>query len=187
MSRKPSMLHLAALLTLALLSAQATPLPVPQQTPRRIPERALPTTASLNGRIRDQFNRAVQAASVTLTHLATRQTFTTQSGAEGIFRFRDLPPAPRNSPFTRTATNPHPRTSRSPPLNPLLSISNSMRLPSRLKSQAPQAFPVRNMLHRFRPRRCLPIPDCVPRQREHSRQRRARAHAILRRQLPHRT
>jgi hypothetical protein len=89
------MLHLAALLTLAFLSAQATPLPAaPQQTPRRIPERALPTMASLNGRIRDQFDRAVQAATVTLTHVATRQTFTTQSGAEGIFRFRDLPPGP---------------------------------------------------------------------------------------------
>ena len=65
-----------------------------QEPARRIPERALPTTASLNGRVRDQFNRAVQAATATLTHLATGKTFTTQSGAEGIFRFRDLPVGP---------------------------------------------------------------------------------------------
>ena len=81
-----------SLLALVLFHARPPLNFAAQQTPRRIPERTLPNTATLNGRIRDQFDRDVQAAKVTVTHLATGHTFTTQSGAEGIFRFRDLPP-----------------------------------------------------------------------------------------------
>ena len=81
-----------SLLALVLFHARPPLTFAAQQTPRRIPERTLPNAATLNGRIRDQLDRDVQAAKVTLTHLATGRIFATQSGAEGIFRFRDLPP-----------------------------------------------------------------------------------------------
>ena len=81
-----------SLLALVLFHARPPLNFAAQQTPRRIPERTLPNTATLNGRIRDQFDRDVQAAKVTVTHLATGLIFTTHSGSEGIFRLRDLPP-----------------------------------------------------------------------------------------------
>jgi Carboxypeptidase regulatory-like domain len=59
--------------------------------PRRIPERSLSAKASLQGRVRDEQDRAVSSVALTIRSLSKGSTFEATTDAEGIFRLRDLP------------------------------------------------------------------------------------------------
>jgi len=69
------------------VSAQA---PMSTQGPpeRRIPERSAVSTAALQGKVRNQWGRAVPAVAVELR--SKMQSYTAVTNAEGIFRLRDL-------------------------------------------------------------------------------------------------
>ncbi len=69
------------------VSAQA---PMSTQGPpeRRLPERSAVSTAALQGKVRNQWGRAVPAVAVELR--SKMQSYTAVTNAEGIFRLRDL-------------------------------------------------------------------------------------------------
>jgi hypothetical protein len=71
---------------------QQTDSPTTQVAPaRRIPERSISTKASLQGRVRDEQDRAVSGVALTIRSLSNGSSFDTTTDAEGIFRLRDLP------------------------------------------------------------------------------------------------
>ncbi len=59
---------------------------------QRIPRQAAPTTAALEGILKEPGGRGVGGMSLTLRHLATGAIRQTTTNAEGVFRLRDLPP-----------------------------------------------------------------------------------------------
>ena len=63
----------------------------PQSQPRRIPERSEISKASLQGTVRDDEGRAVPAVLLTIRSLLDGTSYEAATGAEGIFRMRDLP------------------------------------------------------------------------------------------------
>ncbi len=69
------------------VSAQA-PVSTQGSPERRIPERSAISTAALQGKVRDQWGRAVPAVAIELR--GKLQTYTAVTNAEGIFRLRDI-------------------------------------------------------------------------------------------------
>ena len=60
------------------------------QSDRRIPERSLASTATLQGLIRDQSGRAVPGVQLDLHSTSTGQHYSATTDVEGIFRLRDV-------------------------------------------------------------------------------------------------
>jgi hypothetical protein len=58
---------------------------------RRIPERSASARASLQGRVRDEQDRAVPGVTLKIRSLSNGSGFETTTDAEGIFRLRDVP------------------------------------------------------------------------------------------------
>ncbi len=58
---------------------------------RRIPEHSTSAKASLQGRVRDEEDRAVPGVALKIRSLSSGSSFETTTDAEGIFRLRDVP------------------------------------------------------------------------------------------------
>jgi carboxypeptidase family protein len=58
---------------------------------RRIPEHSTSAKASLQGRVRDEEDRAVPGVALKIRSLSNGSSFETTTDAEGIFRLRDVP------------------------------------------------------------------------------------------------
>ena len=83
------LIYLGLLSLLSLVRAQAQQAGPQVQSDRQIPEHRLATSMSLQGIVRDQQGRAVPGVQLDLRS-ASGAHYTTLTGAEGIFRLRDV-------------------------------------------------------------------------------------------------
>jgi hypothetical protein len=83
-------LFLGLLFLLGLVSARAQESSTQAGSDRQIPEHRPADTMSLQGIVRDQEGRVVPGVELNLLNTAGGQTYTTVTGAQGIFRLRDV-------------------------------------------------------------------------------------------------